>query len=139
MIPADYEATRTSIMDHEGFSPKPVPDTIGFVVGFGHNFETDPITRLQAGTLLDEDLAERIVEVSTAWPPFSTVAGPCQRVVLEMSYQIGVEGLLGFKDLLHACATGNREAAAQAVLASQLAKQTPSRVADYAAILREPA
>ena len=77
-----------------------------------------------------------MVTITFVTAPFSTVAGPCQRVVLEMSYQIGVEGLLGFKDLLHACATGNREAAAQAVLASQLAKQTPSRVADYAAILR---
>ena len=136
MTAADYALTRTSIMEHEGFDATPAPDTTGFVVGYGHNFDTDPCTLVQAGNLLDDDLADRIAALTKAWPPFLTVAGSFQRVALEMSYQLGVSGLLGFKDFLHACATGNREAAAQAVLASQLAKQTPSRVADYVAVLR---
>lgn len=138
MTQADRLLTKTSIMRHEGFSPRPVPDARGSIVlGWGWNPVFTPMTQAQADWMLDQQMDAKAWELGQAWPTFTTCDGPRQRCVLEMSYQIGVRGLLLFAKMLHDIALHNYEAAALEVLNSTLAKQTPARAQDYAALLRE--
>jgi lysozyme len=139
MTDADWEATYDSIKMHEGFSPKAIPDVDGtFVLGYGHNCQRAVITTGAATVVLGDDLTATLTALVLAWPPFLACDGPRQQLVLEMAYQLGVEGLLGFKDLLHSLAAKNYSAAVDALVASRLAAQTPARVKDYVRLLQEP-
>lgn len=132
MSPEDLAAARLSIMRHEGFSAVPTPDAHGtLVIGYGRNLNRNPLTIPEGEYLLDQDLPRRLAGAITAWPPLTTCSGPQQQVVLELTYQLGIGGLLLFKDFLHALAVKDVPAAVQALQASQLAQQTPSRVRDY--------
>lgn len=138
MTEQDRALTKASIMRHEGFSPRPVPDTGGTIVlGYGMNFSRWPMTEAEAQFLLDRRLDQRINDVARAWPPFAACDGPRQRALAEMGYQLGADGLLLFPKMLHAIVQKDYEGARLEVLNSTLAKQTPGRALDYAALLRE--
>lgn len=137
MTAADLALTRASIMNHEALSLKLAPDDNGtWQIGYGRNLNTDGITIAEANLLLDNDMATRQIQLAQAWAPFATCPGPVQRVLLEMSYQEGVDGLLGFTEMLHAIVAKDYITAAAEALNSHLATETPSRAQFYAATLR---
>ena len=57
-------------------------------------------------------------------------------VLLDMSYQMGVSGLLGFKKMLAAIEAGDYQLAADELLDSSYAQQTPNRANRNAELLR---
>ena len=70
--------------------------------------------------LLDEELARVL--------PWLPKLDPARRgVMLNMAYQMGVMGLLGFKTTLALVSTGKYQEAAKQMLESKWAKQTPAR------------
>jgi lysozyme len=139
MSPTDYRALVASIQQHEGLSLRPAADTKNScVIGYGRNLTFTGISRSEAEYLLENDIADRMATLPRAWPPFTSCPAPVQRLLIEMSFQLGVPGLLLFKTFLHALAVPDYPAAAQALRASQLATETPARVADYLALLEDP-
>ena len=132
-----------SIRLAEGFSPTPVPDSGGTVeVGYGRNLDTDPLTPAEAEVLLEGPVDNRIVAVTAALPWFEAATDARQRALVEMAYQMGTAGLLGFHDLLAAAANGAWVTAAWNVehnadgSSTKLAIDTPARAARYAQMLR---
>ena len=70
--------------------------------------------------LLDEELARVL--------PWLSKLDPARRgVLLNMAYQMGVTGLLGFKTTLALVSAGKYQEAAAQMLQSKWAKQTPAR------------
>ncbi len=69
---------------------------------------------------LESDLAER-------WPPFSIQPEDVQGALLNMAYNLGVSGLLGFRLMLGALERGDRETAAVNALDSAWAQQVGGR------------
>jgi lysozyme len=139
MTAADYRLVWESIVAHEDFSPHPIPDSRGSIsIGFGRSLTFTGITRDEAAVLLEHDLERIQAAIAKAWPTFLVCDGPRQRVVMEMAYQVGVEGLLQFRKMLHAIAVRDYQKAAREVIASTLAHQTPSRARDYARTLGTP-
>ncbi|WP_210506712.1 glycoside hydrolase family protein [Pantoea ananatis] len=59
-----------------------------------------------------------------------------QDVLISMAYQMGVDGLAGFKNTLKLIAVGNFNAAADGMLNSLWAKQTPARARRHAELMR---
>ena len=59
-----------------------------------------------------------------------------REVLLSMAYQLGVSGLLGFGNTLASVALGNYGQAADEMLASRWAAQTPERAARAATAMR---
>lgn len=138
MTDADRWLTLQSIREHEGFSATPAPDTNGtWVVGFGWNPQRLPITKGQADALLESQVIIREADLQRAWPTYALCDGPRQRALLEISYQIGVSGLMGFTKMLHAIAIKDFQTAAQELKNSGLYRQTPKRGDDYIALLEE--
>lgn len=138
MTEQDRAQCRQSIIRHEGFSPRPIPDAHGTVVlGYGWNPCRWPMTEAQALFILDQQMDVKWNELVKAWPPLASCDGPRQRALLELCYQVGVDGLLGFRQLLHAVATKNHQQAAVEIMNSRLAQQTPQRAKDYAALFVE--
>lgn len=77
--------------------------------------------------LLRNDIDDRIEALTRRLPWFQNLDPARQGVLLNMSFQLGVEGLLGFKNTLRLVEQGEYARAAENMLLSKWAKQTPER------------
>lgn len=77
--------------------------------------------------LLNNDIDDRIDALTRRLPWFQDLDDARKGVLLNMSFQMGVEGLLGFERTLALIRDGKYENAAHAMLQSKWAKQTPAR------------
>jgi lysozyme len=77
--------------------------------------------------MLQNDIDERIEALTRRVPWFQNLDDARKGVLLNMSFQLGVDGLLGFKNTLKLIEDGKYENAAHAMLQSLWAKQTPER------------
>jgi lysozyme len=106
-------------------------------IGIGRCLDRKGISRAEALALLENDTAEVRAQVAAALP-WSAALGEARRMVLEaMAFQMGIAGLLKFRLTLAAIERGDFAAAAEGMLASAWARQTPARAARMAALLRE--
>ena len=124
----------------EGWSGHPYRDTRGFLtIGYGFLIDERRSVKLPkaVGELWLEILAmERAEEIAKAWEPFSKQDMEIQLALANMSYQLGVRGVLNFKRMLLALERNDRLAAAQEALDSRWARQTPERAARIAAMIK---
>ena len=125
------------IMADEGFRSKPYPDQNGILtIGFGTNIG-EGITRREGEFLLRERLAGTYESLTKALPWLSAAPERQQAAILDLGYQIGPHGVLGFHDLLSALEADNCPAAKAAALDSDWARETPQRAKRVTAILCE--
>lgn len=78
--------------------------------------------------LLANDIRNKTAEVMKALPWVATLNDARQAVVVGMAFQLGTEGLLGFKNTLAKMKAGDYLGASRGMLDSKWAKQTPERV-----------
>ncbi len=77
--------------------------------------------------MLNNDIDDRIDQLTRRLPWFQNLDDARQGVLLNMSFQLGVDGLLGFKNTLAMVKDARYAAAAEAMLQSRWAEQTPAR------------
>lgn len=77
--------------------------------------------------LLRNDIDERIEALTRRLPWFQDLDDARKGVLLNMSFQMGVDGLLGFKNTLAMVERGDYAGAAKGMLNSLWARQTPER------------
>lgn len=77
--------------------------------------------------LLRNDIEDRINELTKRLPWFQDLDDARRGVLLNMSFQMGVDGLLGFKNTLEMIRQGDYDKAADGMLNSLWARQTPER------------
>lgn len=77
--------------------------------------------------LLNNDIDHRIEALTRRLPWFQNLDDARRGVLVNMSFQLGVDGLLGFKNTLELVRQGKYENAAAAMLESKWAQQTPAR------------
>lgn len=85
------------------------------------------ITPNESAFLLKNDIDRRLVQVRASLPWFSDLDEARQGVLLNMAFQLGVDGLLGFKTTLGLVQRGEYAQAAEQMLQSKWAQQTPAR------------
>ena len=106
-------------------------------IGYGWALDVSPITQDEALMILRNRYGAVFVNLGTALEWFSALGPIRQAVLVCMAYQLGVAGLLGFHDMLHACQAGDFVGAAEAGLESVWAKeQSPARAQRLMAMLR---
>lgn len=118
------------IISDEGIELCQYTDTEGHpTIGYGHLITASDdfprcITRATARTLLHSDYlrAERSVARYYPWAEQQT-----RLVLINMTYQLGTEGLASFRRFLRAVEERDRNLAAVEMLNSLWAKQTPER------------
>jgi len=111
-------------------------------VGYGYNLESnelqlpvaqvnqikrDGLPRVEAYQMLLEIVDKRSKALQDALPWLSKLTPARKAVLLNMSYQIGVPGLLKFTRTLAAAKRGDYATCAVYMLESKWAKQTPAR------------
>jgi lysozyme len=77
--------------------------------------------------LLNNDIDDRINALARRLPWFQDLDDARKGVLLNMAFQLGVEGLLQFKQALKLTQQGKYENAAYAMVQSRWAQQTPER------------
>lgn len=77
--------------------------------------------------LFQNDLNDRLEQLTRRLPWFQNLDDARRGVLVNMSFQLGVDGLLAFKNTLKLVETGKYAAASEAMLDSLWAQQTPER------------
>jgi lysozyme len=125
------------LLEDEGLRLKPYRCTAGrLTIGVGRNLDDRGITRAEALALLDNDIADFWARLLAALPWLAEAPEPVQEALLNMAFNLGVEGLLDFRQTLALIRTGDYAGAAQAMLASRWAGQVGQRAARLAAQVR---
>lgn len=128
----NYHSTIAQIKRHEGLKLKPYKCTAGkLTIGYGRNLEDNGITADEAHEMLLRDMCE--VEESLFNANVLDGLNDARKAVLiNMGFQLGVNGLLKFKNMLAAVQYHEYELAAKEMLNSLWAKQTPNRAKELA-------
>lgn len=130
------ESLRDRVIRHEGLRLLPYKDSLGLMtIGVGRCIEKRGISAKEAYFLLDNDLAQCSEQVLKHLPWTSDLSKQRQEVLVEMCFQLGINGLLAFKNTLTAVMNGKYGVAAQGMLDSKWAKQTPGRAKELADLL----
>ena len=77
--------------------------------------------------LLRNDISDRVASLTKALPWFDRLDETRRGVLINMAFQLGTAGLLGFKSTLALVAAGKYSEAAEQMLKSKWATQTPAR------------
>jgi lysozyme len=125
----------------EGVRATAYRDHLGYLtIGVGRLIDsrkTDAGLRPEEITfLLQNDIDDRIDQLTRRLPWFQNLDDARKGVLLNMSFQMGVEGLLGFERTLALIRDGKYENAAHAMLQSKWATQTTTRAQRMAEQMR---
>lgn len=124
----DRAAMVSQLRLHEGERLKPYRCTAGkLTIGVGRNLEDRGITREESAYLLANDIANEERELLRALPWVAQLDEVRQRVLLDMSFNLGIVGLLGFKNTLATIRAGDYTKAASMMLDSKWARQVGQR------------
>lgn len=124
----DVSLLKAQLKIDEGFKLKVYKDTAGkSTIGCGRNLDDSGITAVEAEFLLTNDIQRVQRDLNSAIPWWILLSDSRQLVIANMCFNLGVNRLLGFKDMLAACRTGDYTKAAAEILDSKAAREAPKR------------
>jgi len=133
------QATK-QIKRHEGFVSNAYKDSLGYLtIGYGRLIDKSKgggISESEAEYLLANDVNGVYEALNRSIPSFKRLNDARQGVLLNMAFQMGVHGLMQFKSTLNLIELGDYNAAADNMLKSLWASQTPNRAKEMATQMR---
>lgn len=133
----NIDALRTAIKKDEECPLKMYFDTQHIpTIGWGHNLRDKLISQAAADQILEDDLTDCKVEALAALPWLATLDDVRANVLLNMAFNMGIHGLLGFNLTLAYVQGGHYELAAQEMLSSKWAGQVGARAQRLAQEMR---
>lgn len=127
----DREKLKKELTSDEGEVLHEYKDSLGYsTIGVGRLIDKRKgggITHEEAMHLLDNDITKKTAQVVDALPWIINHPDDVQRAVINMAFQMGIEGLLGFKNTLALIQAKKYREAADNALKSKWAQQTPNR------------
>ena len=124
MTTEDYAELRAQLILHEGIRLKPYRDTVGkLTIGVGRNLTDRGISQGEAMELLENDIAACVGALNHALPWFPTLDPMRQRVLIDLCFNLGRDGLLLFHRMLEAIRVADYSLAAKELRASKWAHQ----------------
>jgi len=125
------------LIKHEGLKLFVYKDTVGkLTIGVGRNLEDRGITKDEALMLLDNDIKDFTAKLAVALPWFNTAPDKVKLVLTDMGFNLGINGLLQFKNTLEHIRLGQYEQASVDMLQSLWAKQVGPRAVELSNILK---
>ena len=125
------------IKQEEGFRSRVYQCTEGYdTIGFGFAIKDLEMTEDIAELILKEKLIKLYSRIEKQINFFKKLPIDIQDVLLSMSYQMGVTGVTRFKKLLAAMLLKDWTKAADEMLDSKWARQTPNRAKRLSEIVR---
>lgn len=134
------EKLKERIKKHEGFRSHGYMDSLGYMtIGWGHLIDA------RKGGSIDEDILEMVLDrdIAKAWAQaetlvdnFDHLSDERKGVLVEMVFQMGFATVRRFKHMRRAVEAKDWDAAADEMLDSMWAAQTPGRAKKLADIMR---
>lgn len=118
----------SQLLRDEGLRLFPYTDTVGkLTIGVGRNLSDNGISSDEAMSLLKNDLDETNQYLINALPWFVGLSPARQGVLQNMAFNMGLHGLMQFRQFLGAVQNGQYDDAARFMLESKWATQVPAR------------
>lgn len=112
----------------EGLRLKPYKDTVGkLTIGVGRNLSDVGISEAEAMVLLSNDVQEATKSLEQAFPWIVVLDDVRLAALLNMTFNMGVGGLSGFRQFMAAMQQGNWTEAKTQMLDSVWAEQVGAR------------
>ncbi len=141
-----HPKTLEQLRRHEGLRLAPYRCPAGFLtVGYGHNLDADPLpgaarksalTEGEAEALLQRDAAACAAALDAVFPVWRSLSEARQAVLLNMAFNLGVQGLLRFTRTLEAVKRGDFETASREMLDSKWRRDVKGRALELAEQMR---
>jgi lysozyme len=132
----DREKFKKLLTLHEGYKEKLYIDTVGVpTVGIGFNLD-HPVPKPVIDLWFELLIAQHEKELVTALPWLNQLDEVRYAVLLNMAYNLGVPGLLKFKQTLTAVKRGDYDQAASLMLQSKWAMQVGKRAVTLSNMMR---
>ena len=129
----------TQLVRHEGLRLKPYRCTAGkLTIGYGRNLDDCGISQTEAYLLLENDIQNCEKQLLDKIPEIYDALDEVRKsVLLNLCFNLGIGGLLEFKNTLAFIAAGDWERAANGMLASKWAKQVGRRAIELSELMRK--
>lgn len=130
---------KEQLVRHEGLRLKPYRCTAGkLTIGIGRNLDDCGITESEAYIMLINDIMNCEKQLQARIPDIYNQLDEVRKsVLLNMCFNLGINGLLGFKNTLAFVKAGDWERAANGMLASKWAKQVGRRAIELSELMRK--
>ena len=139
MTEALMNRIKAQLVRHEGLRLKPYRCTAGkLTIGYGRNLDDCGISQTEAYVLLENDIQNCEKQLLDEIPEIYNCLDDVRKsVLLNMCFNLGIKGLLEFKNTLAFIAAGDWERAANGMLASKWAKQVGKRAIELSEMMRK--
>lgn len=125
------------IKRHEGLRLKPYYCTENkLTIGYGRNLEANGLSQSEADFLLANDIEFVKSALAKVLPWYLRLSPMRQAVLVNMGFNLGVDGLLKFKKMLSAVWESDYDLAAKEMLNSRWASQVGYRANELATQMR---
>jgi len=133
------ERIKEQLLRHEGLRLKPYRCTAGkLTIGICRNLDDCGISQTEAYMLLENDLQNCEKQLLDEIPDIYNGLDEVRKsALLNMCFNLGIGGLLGFNNTLAFIAAGDWERAANSMLASKWAKQVGRRAIELSELMRK--
>lgn len=131
-----YNEVVSRIKKFEGLRLKPYRCTsLKLTIGWGRNLDDIGISKDEAEFMFRNDLDICIDSLEKNIPFFYDLPENVMKVLIDMRFNLGLAGLLGFKKMLHNISAGDYKQAAIELLDSKYASQVGIRATENAELL----
>lgn len=133
----DADALIAQLRIDEGVRLKPYTDSVGkTTIGIGRNLTDVGISGDESDALCFNDIKTVVADLDRDLPWWRQQTEDRQQILANMSFNMGIERLLGFHDMLAAVQAGDFGRAADEMLNSLWAKEVHARAQRLAARMR---
>jgi lysozyme len=133
----DWESLAAELKRDEGFKPRVYSCSAGKqTVGYGHNLEDCDMTEFVAGILLKHDYTSVHSQLSE-WQWYCELDDYRKRIIINMGFNLGVNGLLKFKKMITSIIDRDYEEAAIQMVDSKWYRQVGNRAVRLSQMMAE--
>lgn len=127
---------RQQLTLHEGVRYKPYRCTAGkLTIGVGRNLDDNGISQDEADLMLANDIAKVIAGLQSRFAWFGGIDEVRKRVLIDMGFNLGINGLCKFRRMLGAVANKDYRTAAREMGESKWATQVGTRAVRLARMM----
>lgn len=137
MTPESKLKLKQLLVQHESYKQFPYTDTTGHLtIGIGRNISDRGISTTEALYLLDDDIIYFTSKLNHHLSFFSSLNENRQIALIDMCFNLGIQGFLGFNNTIAALEAENYQLASECMLDSKWAEQVGQRATTLAGIVR---
>lgn len=134
----NIDALREQLTIDEGRKPRIYKDTVGKITaGVGRNLTDVQFSDDEIDLMLTNDINKVCVQLDDKLPWWKDLSDRRQQVLANMAFNLGINGLLGFRNMFAHIQGAAYEEAAQEMLDSLWAKQVGMRAVRLAQMMKE--